>query len=57
MNKYDAPANALDVLRQAGASIEGRTIIIKSGTLGLHKLGAVDYLVNNHKYIVIWRYR
>jgi len=54
-NKYNTAADALEVLREAGAGIDGKFLSIRSGTLGLKKLGAVDYLVNYHKYFVTWR--
>lgn len=53
-NKYNSSLDALEVLRSAGAGIRDKTITIKSGTLGLCKLGAVDYLINFHRYIVVW---
>lgn len=53
--KYNSPTDALDVLRLAGAGIKEKSLTIKSGTLGLKKIGAVDYLVNYHKYSVSWR--
>jgi len=52
-NKYTKDS-AIDVIRAAGASIKEGIIYIKSGSLGLHKIGAVDYLVKYHKYLVSW---
>lgn len=47
--------NVLEVLRQQGVGIDGKSLSVRSGVLGLKRLGMLDYLVNYHNYYVQWR--
>lgn len=54
MKKY-TEFEAQQVILQAGGKIAEGHIQIKSGSLGLRKLGAVDFLVNRCRgYWVTW---
>jgi len=46
--------NVTKDLRAAGVKIDGSVLKIKAGTLGIKKLGMVDYLVKVHGYKVIF---
>jgi hypothetical protein len=42
----------LEALRRKGVGIEGKWLLVKSGSLGIRYLGAVDFLVNHKGYKV-----
>jgi len=46
--------SALEVLAELNVKPTQRLINLKSGTLGLRRLGALDYLVKFHGYWVSW---
>jgi len=57
MKKYTEILSALDVIMSVGGKIDredSHHILIKSGALGLHKLGAIDFLRMHHHYQITW---
>lgn len=54
MSKQYNPSDVLEILHNLGVGIKDRTLTIKTGTLGLKKIGMVDFLVNYHHYSVVW---
>lgn len=42
-------------LRSKGVGIQGTTLFIDSGDLGIKNLGKVDFLVNHKKYRVVFK--
>lgn len=44
-----------DYILADGTVVPNKKIVVKKNSLGLRMFGAVDYLVNYHKYVAVYR--
>ena len=51
MQRFENEGEAIRYLQQRKVSVDAQKEALKAQNVGLKVLGAIDYLVNKHKYV------